>query len=245
MRAEQPFAGELASLHELTHGFVATLRLAWLAATRDPAWANSLFWRFVDDLVASAVAIELLVREGIDTTARRELRFMLELVVRHLYVDSCAMAPTSPFETRMGYVGRQLGTRDVELVSDLPLPLLGDKEAFRQATRRLYGELSRYTHPTREQLARRLERADRGAHIGFDTAEDVAAFNELLRRAYDVLIALIFEASAPDRPAISCSPSTTSTTGRSIRRHSSPRYQAASTTRPRGSRVGREIDVRR
>ena len=193
LRASEPFQAQLRLLRSLTHGFVITLRLAWLTATRDPAFPNSLLWRFTDDLLASAVGIELLVAEGIDSTARRELRFMFELVIRHLYVDSCAMTPNTPLETRLAFIEHRLGNRDVELVSDLPLVLVADKEAFRGTTRRLYGELSRYTHPSSEQLAARLERAARGAHVGFESAADIKNVNALLERTYDALIVLLCE----------------------------------------------------
>jgi hypothetical protein len=65
---------------------------------------------------------------------------------------------------------------------ELPLVLLADKDEFRQATRNLYGELSRYTHPMHQQLARRLEQAQRGAYPGFETAAELESFNDLLRR---------------------------------------------------------------
>jgi hypothetical protein len=72
--------------------------------------------------------------------------------------------------------------------------LFADGEAFRQATRTLYGELSRYVHPMHEQVARRLEQAVRGVYIGCETADDLSAFNDLLRRSYDVLLVYVFEA---------------------------------------------------
>jgi hypothetical protein len=194
VRALEPFQAQLNVLNSLTHGFVVTLRAAWLAATRDPASVNALFWRFIDDLLASAVGIELLVREGVDSMARRELRFMLELVVRDLYVDICVATPTTTLEIRLAYVEHRLGKRDIELLNDLPFMLFADGEAFREATRTLYGELSRYVHPMHEQLARRLEQAERGVYIGFETADDLSAFNDLLRRSYDVLLVYVFEA---------------------------------------------------
>lgn len=197
LRASAPFRQQLAVLNAQTHGFVAMLRAAWLTSNRDPASANYLFWHFVDDLLASAVGIELLVREGIDGPARRELRFMLELVIRHLYVDVCTSARETPLGTRLAYVEHKLGKRDVELLDELALALVEEKDEFRRATRALYGELSRETHPMHEQLARRLERAERGAYIGFETASDLQAFNELLRRAYDILLVFVAEALGP------------------------------------------------
>jgi hypothetical protein len=59
-----------------------------------------LFWRFIDDLIASAIGIGRLVSDGVDRPARRELRFMLELVIRNLYVDTQFATPETPLTTR-------------------------------------------------------------------------------------------------------------------------------------------------
>lgn len=192
--ASEPFQTQLAVLGSLTQGFAATLRTAWIASTRDPESGNAVFWRFTDDLLASAVGIFALAREGIDSMARRELRFMLELVIRHLYVDTCQATRTTPLEERVAYIERRLGTRDVALLKELSFPLLPDAETFRGATRRLYGELSSYVHPSHVQLARRLERAERGVYVGFETAAELHELNDLLRRCYDVILVFLFEA---------------------------------------------------
>lgn len=122
---------------------------------------------------------------------------MLELVIRHLYVDLCVSTRETPLAARLAYVEHKLGKRDIELLDELPLSLVREKGEFRRATRALYGELSRETHPMHEQLARRLERAERGAHIGYETASDLEAFNELLGRTYDILLAYLLEALGP------------------------------------------------
>src|SRR5262249_23997327 len=172
--------------------------LAWVASTGDLASGDWLFWRFIDDLVASAAGIAGLVREGVDRTARRELRFMLELVIRNLFVDTEFATRGTRLEARLAYVQRKLGQEDVGLLAQMPLShYLSDPESFKQTTRRLYGELSKSTHPTHEQLARRLEEAELGIYIGFETAAELESFTKLLRRAYDILLVFVFEALGP------------------------------------------------
>jgi len=156
-----------------------------------------LFWRFIDDLLASAMAIALLVREGVDSPARRELRFMLELVIRNLYVDTIFASRDTPLETRLAYVEHRLQQKDVELLAELRLSLIDDVSRFETVTKRLYGELSTYTHPSHEQMARRLDQAARGVYLGFETSTEFAAFNDLLERAYDVILVYVFEALGP------------------------------------------------
>jgi hypothetical protein len=198
VRASEPYQAQLRELAALTKGFVHAVRLAWFASTRDPSSPEWLFWRFIDDLVASAIGIALLVHDGVDRPARRELRFMLELVVRNLYVDTQFATRETPLSTRMAYVEHKLGSDDVALLAHMPLSrYLGDPEAFKQETRRLYGELSRFTHPTHEQLAQQLDEADRGIYVGFETAAELESFTDLLRRTYDILLVFVFEALGP------------------------------------------------
>jgi hypothetical protein len=198
VRASEPDQAQLREFGALTNGFLQALHLAWVASTRDPRSREWLFWRFIDDLVASAVGIASLVRDGIDRPARRELRFMLELVIRNLYVDTQFASGETPLSTRMGYVEHQLRQEDVGLLTQMPLSLyLADPTAFKQTARRLYGELSGFTHPSREQLARRLEEAERGVYIGFETATELESFTALLRRTYDILLVFVFEALGP------------------------------------------------
>lgn len=198
LRASEPYQAQLRELAALTNGFLRAIRLAWLASTRDPATREWLFWRFTDDLVASSIGVAGLVREGVDRTARRELRFMLELVVRNLYVDTEFASRDTPLETRLAYVEHKLGTEDISLLGQMPLSLyLADPESLKQATRHLYGELSKFAHPSYDQLALRLQEAERGVYIGFETAVELAAFTDLLRRTYDILLIFVFEALGP------------------------------------------------
>jgi hypothetical protein len=198
VRASEPYQAEVRTLDTLTRGFLNAIRLAWFASTRDASTREWLFWRFTDDLVASAIGIASLVHDGIDRPARRELRFMLELVIRNLYVDTEFASGATPLLTRMAYVEHKLGDEDVSLLARMPLSrYLADAEEFKQTTRRLYGELSEFTHPSHDQMARRLEEAGRGIYIGFETAEELESFTDLLRRTYDVLLIFVFEALGP------------------------------------------------
>lgn len=197
LRAEAPYQEQLNRLGGLTLGFINTLRACWIASTRDPASPRWLFWRFADDLLASALAIALLVRNGIDLPARRELRFMLEIVIRNLYVDTVFASRETPLDTRLAYVQHRLQQKDLELLAELKWNLIDDAGRFEAVTKRLYGELSTYTHPSHEQMARRLEQAERGVYLGFETSIELAGFNDLLERTYDVILVYVFEALGP------------------------------------------------
>jgi hypothetical protein len=194
LRESQPFADATTRLQHVTIDFVETCRTAWLFATRDPNFQKYLFWRFTDDLIASALAVWMTSRDGIDTVPRRELRFMLELAIRNAYVDLVAFASgETPLETRMAFVEHKL-KGDIVLLDEMPLTIYWvDPSPFTtEVKNRLYGELSDYVHPSHEQMQRRLALADRGVFLGFETAAELDEFTDLLVRTYDVVLAVVF-----------------------------------------------------
>ena len=197
LRESQPYLDAVMQVQRVTLDFVETVRSAWLFAARDPNFQNHLFWRFIDDLLGSALGVWMTSREGIDTLPRRELRFMLELVIRNAYVDlvfAKKPKPDTPLETRMAYVEHKLGQDEIGLLGDLPLTIYWDNPSLLEGEvkRRLYGDLSKYLHPSHEQMERRLALADQGMFFGFETAAELEEFADLLLRTYDVLVAIAF-----------------------------------------------------
>lgn len=146
LRESQPYVDAAMRVQRATLDFVETVRTAWLFATRHPNFQKQVFWRFTDDLLGSALAVWMTSREGIDTVARRELRFMLELVIRNAYVDLVFAKAETPLDTRMAFVDHKLGKEDIGLLDELPLSIYwADPAPFTgEVKNRLYGELSNY-----------------------------------------------------------------------------------------------------
>jgi hypothetical protein len=193
LRQSQPYLDATMRIQRLTLDFVETVRAAWFFTARDPNSSKYVFWRFTDDLLGSALAIWMASREGIDTVPRRELRFMLELAIRNAYVDLVYASAETSLDTRMAYVEHKL-EGDIVLLDELPLTIYwADPSLLKNEVKeRLYGELSKYVHPSHEQMERRLALADRGVFLGFETATELEAFADLLLRTYDVLLAIVF-----------------------------------------------------
>jgi|1186.fasta_scaffold216415_3 hypothetical protein len=96
------YQAQLARLGRIASDFVSTLRLAWLAATRAGNWVDkSLFMRSIDDLNQSAILVRTAVHDGARNSARRELRYMIELAIKALFIDQ--QMPKSPLQHRLIY----------------------------------------------------------------------------------------------------------------------------------------------
>src|SRR5689334_18657596 len=104
LRESHEYVEAAMRIQRITIDFAETVRAAWLFATRHPSFQNDVFWRFTDDLLASALAVWMTSRDGIDTVPRRELRFMLELAIRNAYVDLRFASAETPLDKRMAYV---------------------------------------------------------------------------------------------------------------------------------------------
>jgi hypothetical protein len=71
------------------------------------------------------------------------------------------------------------------------------KDLFRSTVVPLYSSTSQYVHPSAHSLHARLERAGRGAYIGFESAHDLREVTELAVRVYDVALCCVFTGLGP------------------------------------------------
>lgn len=189
------YKAELERLHRIAFDFVNTLRLCWIATTRAGDWVDkSLFMRSIDDLMQSAILIRTAVYEGARNSARRELRYMIELAIKALYVDQ--KMPKSRLDARLIYFDRKLDPASISPVKDLVFAILSDSNA-KSVTGKLlaaYARACEYVHPSVRQIEERLELAERGISPGFETADELRQSNEEVFEGFSLVLVLLFEA---------------------------------------------------
>tara|TARA_R110000744_G_scaffold158819_1_gene274859 strand:- start:17394 stop:18347 length:954 start_codon:yes stop_codon:yes gene_type:complete len=186
---------QLARLEQLTFDFIGALRLCWFASTRADDWVDkSLFMRSIDDLMQSAVMIRTAVHEGARNSARRELRYMIELAIKSLYVDQ--HMPTSSLEHRLIFFDRKLDPASIAPVKNLEFHILGtlDAETVVKKLLAAYSRACGYVHPSVFQIEERLELATKGISPGFETADELCQSNDEVFEAYSLTLVLLFEA---------------------------------------------------
>ncbi len=186
---------QLARLDQITFDFIGTLRLCWFATTRAGDWVEkSLFMRSIDDLMQSAVLIRMAVHEGARNSARRELRYMIELAIKALFVDQ--KMPTSSLEHRLIFFDRQLDPASIAPVKDLTFHTLDTPEAdlVVKKLRAAYSRACEYVHPSIRQIEERLELAAKGISPGFETAVELEQSNNEVFESHSLVLILLFEA---------------------------------------------------
>jgi hypothetical protein len=87
VKASKRYQDAQTHLSRLLGDFSLTLRLSAFYFTRYSHARQWIQQANADDLLESVVAIPLLVEQGIFNSARRELRYLLEALVKFVYVD--------------------------------------------------------------------------------------------------------------------------------------------------------------
>jgi hypothetical protein len=197
VRATKRYQEAQTHLRRLLTDFALTLQLSTIAFSRYPDARKWIQQANVDDLLETVVAIPLLVEQGIFNTARRELRYLLESLVKFVYVDQQLPGET-PLQDRVAFLADQVPRSSIDPIDQLSLRLLSDPDAFRSAVRQAFGALSGYVHPSRTQIEERLRRAARGEFSGFEGPKVVEVFTRLASQTLDLAVVLICEGIGPN-----------------------------------------------
>lgn len=181
-------------LDSVKSDFILALQCSGFYSTREPESKNKLlFARGIEEFLESIVAISLSIKEGALNPPRRELRYMLEMAVKYLFVD--INLSDSPFEDRIKFLNNHVPKSSIEPVDSLKLYGLTfeDKKNFTDDVHALYANLCRFVHPSKYQIDEYMNRVKRGATLGFETDKELVVLGALLFRVLDIVIFLIFQ----------------------------------------------------
>jgi hypothetical protein len=163
VKASKRYQDAQTHLSRLLADFSLTLQLSAFYFIRYPHAGQWMQQANADDLLESVVAVPLLVEQGIFNSARRELRYLLEALVKFVYVDQ-QLPGEAPLQDRLAALAdnAKVPRSSVEPVDWMTLRLVRDPGDFRAATKQAFNSLSGYVHPSRAQIesgfaARRAE----------------------------------------------------------------------------------------
>lgn len=186
----RPFQDGLRYLEGIASDFLIALTYVRLQGTRYSAGEDFLLFRFAPHIVESTLSITANAKEGLQNSARRELRFLLEAAVKLSSRDFHPEAKT--FDERLS----GLNDRD-QRFEDYVSSLLYFDEFERpsetnSAILSLYSELSRYVHATVPQFKDAIARAKRNEEAGMESVATLNRFNGLAFQVYDLVLVRVF-----------------------------------------------------
>ena len=175
---------------------VAYLRgLAFIVhdTSRDPQYIpNHLLSCLSQDLLQSAVSISALVREGLLSVARRELRFLVEASVKIASVQQGSYV--SMISEKLELFDKELRSPSISIKKQIQLALLAepDRVDFDEEVGRIYGITSNYVHLSPKQIEQSIAAATSRVTAGKERPEDVYEFNRLAERAMAASLVFLF-----------------------------------------------------
>jgi hypothetical protein len=175
--ASEPYQKEVKFINRITDDVIYVLQLCQHYRDLAPEYSdNSLVIQSTVDLAQSVLAAWELSRKGLINPIRRELRYIIESSVKHLYVDQLTYGqrPLMKLEDRLKYIETHL---DSSLDARHKLELEGfhpeDAEQFVSELYDAYRACCAYVHVSRSQIDERLELAQKGRSLGFESPEEM------------------------------------------------------------------------
>ena len=194
LQQSAPYQDQIRRLHRLRNDFVYTVAACWKYATRIPEFVDrSFLMRNTDDLIESAVILTNAIENGARNPARRESRYLLELIVKALYVDQ--HMPRSNFDTRRAFFDRRVSKSGVRPeVDDLQLDHVPENIAQQIIAdiKAAFGRASQYVHPSVLQIDARVQLASQNITVGYDSPDTLRAANDELFEVFSLVLVLSF-----------------------------------------------------
>lgn len=199
LMASQEYQQEVKYSSRFTWDFLNALRICWFYSSRGGSiYDNSVVIRSTDDLVQSTLAASALLRNGMHTPIKRELRYIIESSVKNLYVDQQmeARKPLPSLVERLDFLHDHVDRSSIDVREHLQLAAFDGptRKQFIDELNDVYRDCCAYVHPSRRQIEERLDLADQGRSSGFETAEELRGIARLMFRIYDMALTLYFHA---------------------------------------------------
>ena len=156
---------------------------------------RNFFLRMIDDILQSVISIEIIAKEGISNTCRRELRYLIELSIKSCLIVNNTTKES--FEDQIEEYQKLLNSSNINPINNLKFFYLKDKEdEFKTETKRLYGYLSKYSHSSSFQIKERLKKAEIGRTIGYEGIQDLRELNDDIEKVFSIVLVMIFHSVA-------------------------------------------------
>lgn len=188
----QQYQEELKYSNDITLDFVNTLRTISFYSTRATYIYNEfLCIKAINDMVQSAMAIDMMVKNGIHNTVKRELRYLIEMVTKYVIVDYAKMGQNLAAKTK--YLEEEIPNSSIEVVVEYSTPFAEPvASSFRNEVKDFFYKACAYVHPSKKQLEEQLNNFEKGNTIGFESAKMLTEINKTIFRAYDMILTMMF-----------------------------------------------------
>ncbi|HEY1055796.1 MAG TPA: hypothetical protein VGE24_11690 [Emticicia sp.] len=191
------YKDEWRRLIEMRKSIIYCLSFCYTNSVRDGvSGERNFFLRMLDDITQSVISIEIISKEGIMNTCRRELRYLIELSIK-----SCLIVNNTSkhvFEEQIKEYEKLLSSSNINPINSLSFSYFQPdyEDEFKTEVKRIYGYLCKYSHSSSHQILERLRRAKIGRTMGFEGVQELKELNKDVERVYAVVLVMIFHSIA-------------------------------------------------
>ena len=145
----------------------------------------------IDELIESTVGIVMLSEQGIYNPQKREIRYLIELVIKAVITDFNMMGKS--LDEKLDYLYKVIPNSSIDIIDDFTLPFTKTLNTkYKAEVKDIFYKSCAYVHPSKKQFSERLKNSKLGNYIGFDTAKMLTVNNKMLFRTFDIILILIF-----------------------------------------------------
>lgn len=197
----QQYQQEIKYLNDITKDFVDSIRAVSIYSTRaGDIYDNFLCIRTIDNMIQSSIGVLVMIQNGIHNTARRELRYLIEMITKYVIVDYAKMGES--FETKTEYLKNEIPNSSIEVIEEYSTPFSSPvKEDFRSEIKDFFYKACAYVHPSKKQIDEQMLNYSIGHTIGFESAKMFSEINKIVFRAYDMILVMVFHSFGPSMSA--------------------------------------------
>lgn len=190
--SSQQYQQELKYINDITLDFVNTLRIISAYSTRGgDIYERVLCIRAIDDIIQSAIAIDMMIQNGVHNTVKRELRYLIEMVTKYVIVDYAKIG--QELQVKIQYLKDEIPNSSIEVIDHYSTPFTEPVASnFKSEVKDFFYKACAYVHPSKKQIDEQLSNFERGNTIGFESAKMITDINKAVFRAYDMILAMIF-----------------------------------------------------
>lgn len=188
----QQYQQELKYISDINNDFIEAIRGISIYSTRGgDIYDNFLCIKASDDLIQSAIAIQILASTGLQNTIKRELRYLIEMITKYVIVDYNKMG--EKLELKLQYLQDNIPNSSIEVIGNYSTPFQEPFATnFRNEVKDFFYKSCAYVHPSRKQLTKQISNYTKGNFIGFESAKMFTGLNKIVFRAYDMILTMCF-----------------------------------------------------
>ncbi|MDR6158626.1 hypothetical protein QF023_002142 [Chryseobacterium sp. SLBN-27] len=186
----QQYHQQIKYVSDITKDFVDIIRAISIYSTRGgEIYENFLCIRASDDMIQSAIGIQMLADNGIHNSIRRELRYLIEMITKYVIVDYDKKG--KKLAEKLDYLNDEIPNSSIEIVTKYSTPFKEPMATeFRNEIKDFFYKSCAYVHPSKKQLDEQLTNYENGFTIGFESAVMFSNLNKTIFRAYDMILTM-------------------------------------------------------